>query len=244
MYRRLVSSTFATALVCLLGVGDANAEEFGGIEFPHGEDSFAESVTNYELNDNTDVETGTDEPFDDPSRAIGPPDNKGVALGNAPDEGTSGELIVAFDSNRLINIEGDDLYIFEIGPQAEKSIIAISTDGEEWVDIGMIEGSTRSLDLANFPEIPDNAAYRYVRLRDFPNGKSSGGPFGGPDIDSVGAIGSIDASKVKDGRIISEDDAVDGGCACTSTNGNSDGSGAAAIGLLVLAGAFLRRRSD
>ncbi|MGM0559222.1 MAG: hypothetical protein ACQEVA_22745, partial [Myxococcota bacterium] len=224
MRARLFATAVIVGLASFASVGNASAQEeplvVQGIEFAHGEKSFIDSVVTYEINDNTDVEA----PYDDPTAALGVPDCGTddapepchVPLGNATDDGTPGVLILAFDENRLINIEGDDLYIFEVGPQVEASEVAVSHDGEEWVELGMIEGSTRGLDLAEFPEIHERAAFQYVRLRDVPNGNTSGSPYGGPDIDAIGAIGSVDASEVENGRLI--DQQTDGGCGCSSTD--------------------------
>lgn len=228
------------ALLCVASTASAQEPvEFEGITFNAGESSFADSVERYELNDNTDVGEG----WDDPQDALGVPDYDSdeevgaVSLGNASDEGTPGELIVAFDGNRLIDIEGDDLYIFEVGTAAEASSVAVSNDLDNWYEIGVIEGDTRGIDLAEYPEIPEDAAFQYVRLMDVPNGSSTSSPYGGPDIDAVGAIGSIDASEVEDGRIVGG--AVEG-CGCSSSGNSVDASGLA-VGALFLLVAVRRR---
>lgn len=185
-----VSSTAAVFVGSLLLSVNAFAVEYQGIEFPRGEASFADSVVSLSYDDQTGVEA----PYDDGAQALGPPDASDeegwVSLGNALDEQTINELVVSFDDNRLVNVEGDDLYIFEIGPQVEATTVAISEDGETWVELGRVEGSTRALDLADF-DVPSGAEFQFVRLRDFPDGESSGSPFAGPDIDAIGAIGSI-----------------------------------------------------
>jgi MYXO-CTERM domain-containing protein len=177
----------------LLAASAVSAEEFGGVDFPQGESSFADRVVSYNLNDATDVAS----PADDSQRALGPPnyDQDGndalVALGNVDQGETPGEIVLAFENNRLVDIDGDDLYIFEAGPAVEASEIAVSVDGQQWYDLGRIEGSTRAIDLADFT-VPV-AEFRFVRIRDFPDGNTSRSPYGGPDIDAVGAIGSVDA---------------------------------------------------
>lgn len=203
MLNRLTTGIFIAGIsISLPGVVFAQAKEYGGVIFPQGDRSFAESVVEFTVND-PEVGPG----WDDPTAALGPPDDKAVALGNAVEGIPPGELIVAFDSHRLIDIEGDDLYIFEIGPEVEATEVAISTDLITWYDLGRIEGSTRGIDLADYPEVPSDHGFRYVRLRDYPDGHTSGAPFPGPDIDAVGAIGSLDARFVaEDGRIISVDD--------------------------------------
>src|SRR5690554_3792651 len=149
--------------------------EYEGIEFPDGDRSFADSVIDYYVDD-----AGVTGSYADPEMALGPPDYDhsakigAVSLGNSTEGERPGELVVAFDSNRLIDIEGDDLYIFEVGPVVEASVVAISIDGETYYDIGQIEGSTRGIDLADYPGVPENRGFRYVRITDFPDGESTG----------------------------------------------------------------------
>lgn len=59
--------------------GAQDAATFGGVEFPQGAISFADRVVSY-----TGAE-GVIAPNDDPTRALGPPDDAGemVSLGNA-----------------------------------------------------------------------------------------------------------------------------------------------------------------
>lgn len=183
-----------------LSSGTAAAEEFGGIEFPRGAASFADHVVSYESNDATGVEA----PYDNAELALGVPatsteDPYYVSLGNAPSSGTSSALIVEFVDNRLVDIEGDDLYVFEIGPAVEATSAAISIDGAQWFELGRIQGSTRGIDLSAFPELPEGALFRYVRLSDYPDGTTSSAPYGGPDIDAIGAIGADVSDEDGDG---------------------------------------------
>jgi hypothetical protein len=221
----------AAALVLL--AADCFAEEFGGVDFPLGARSFADTVIRYDLHDATDVLA----PYDDPKTALGPPDYTGtetgyVCLGNAPDTGTTSELIVRFDDNALIDGPGDDLYIFEIGPNVEATIVAVSPDGSTWYDLGRIEGSTRGIDLAAFPSVP-KVQMRYVRLNDYRDGEASPSPFGGPDIDAIGAIGSVAASPVEAGV---EDAGAEGGggaavdAGLDATSGTDGATGSASGG--------------
>jgi hypothetical protein len=212
----------------ILAAPDCLAEPFGGIEFPLGARSFADAVVSYDVHD----ATGVDPPNDDPQSALGAPDygqngEEGyVSLGNAPETGTTSELILRFDDNALVDVPGDDLYIFEIGTSVEATIVAVSPDGKTWYDLGRIEGATRGIDLAAFPGVP-KVQMRYVRLNDFLDGETSEAPFGGPDIDAVGAIGSVAASPVEAGA---GDAAAGNGSDAAADSGGGDaaaGSGGA-----------------
>ena len=167
----------------------AIAETYKGIEFPQGESSFADRVVTLDYNSATGV-TGE---YLDGNRALGAPDDESMSLGNASDLNSSSVFIVEFVDNRLVDAPGADLYIFEVGPSVQSTNVAISIDGQNWYDLGRIKGSTRAIDLADFSNLPAGAQYRFVRLRDYPDGRTSGRPYGGPDIDAIGAIGSIAA---------------------------------------------------
>lgn len=213
---------FLGLTIFLILPGSASAETlvFDGIEFPHGEKSFGDSVVSFRLDD-----PGIGEEYSNPEAALGPPDYNTVetptfvSLGNAVEGEPPGEIVLAFDSNRLVDVEGDDLYIFEIGPAVEATNVAISIDGETWYEIGKIEGATRGVDLADYPNVPDRRGFRYVRLQDFPDGSTSPAPAPGPDIDAIGAIGSVDASEIaEDGRFLSDIEAGgDDGCSATGS---------------------------
>jgi hypothetical protein len=182
--------------VALLAIGSltttANAEVFGGIDFPEGAKSFADRVVSLSFG----TATGVLPPYDDPAQTLGVPDFvdedsvQYLSLGNTPANGTQSELVLEFVDNRLIDVDGPDLYVFEIGPRVESTELAISVDGERWFELGAIEGSTHEVDLAAFETLPERALFRFVRLRDRIDGATSRSPFGGPDIDAVGAIGA------------------------------------------------------
>ena len=94
--------------------------------------------------------------------------------------------MVRFTDNILIDVEGPDLYIFEVGPLVEATRLAISVDGIRWVEVGEIAGGTAAVDISKAAN--KDQRYRYVRLTDMKSGCT--GEWPGADIDSVGAIGS------------------------------------------------------
>lgn len=173
--------------ILLLGLvpGAALAEEIGGVEFPLGERSFADSVVSY--SPGTDVEP----PHNRASNALGVPDypnpEEQTALGNSTSE-CEAELILEFRDNYLIDVEGPDLWIFEIGPAVEATEVFITYGDEPWTRIGRIEGATRGIDIHQWVEPGEK--FTRVRLCDWPGNQTSMAPYGGPDIDAVGAIGA------------------------------------------------------
>jgi hypothetical protein len=153
--------------------------------FPHGTASFADQVVTFQ--------PGTppaEADFSVPFSALGPPDydkkkdgTKFVSLGKG------GILVVEFVDNRLVDVEGDDLYIFEIGPTVEGTTVAISVDGETWFEVGKVQGSTSSVDIKPFSK--PGQQFRFVRLTDDPTEGNHRGRTAGADIDAIGAIGSV-----------------------------------------------------
>ena len=145
--------------------------------FPLGDISFADEVVSFAIGDPM--------PQSEPARRVGnmlgEPTNSSLSLG------CSGEVVVRFTDNSLVDINGPDLYIFEIGKEVEATQLAISQNGEDWIDIGPIDGSTAEVDIAEF--VPENSSFEYVRLTDR-NIKCKAGNYSGADIDAVGAIGA------------------------------------------------------
>lgn len=164
------------------------AEDYGGIDFPNGDISFADGIVSFKNAE------GVEGSYANPSSALGPPDYDSeedtgyVSLGNGKNV-CEGELILEFIDNALVDIPGDDLWIFEIGPAVEAVDVYVCDDGKNWISLGVIEGSTRGIDIAEYTS--PGQKFQFVKLCDHPDGRTSGSPWGGPDIDAVGAIGTI-----------------------------------------------------
>jgi outer membrane protein OmpA-like peptidoglycan-associated protein len=97
--------------------------------------------------------------------------------------GLKGSIILKFSDNALVDANGADLFVFEAG-EIEPTKVAISKDGNKWLEIGEISGGTASLDIHDF--VKPNDYYYYIRLTDLET--ESGLP--GADIDAVATIGS------------------------------------------------------
>ncbi len=148
---------------------------------PLGDISFADKVISYQ--------TGNEQPQNaidrNPQNALGIPDfnsksNTDVSLG------CNGEIILEFTDNALINREGIDLFVFEVGDAVEPTKLSISEDGIEWLEIGLIKGGIASVDLGK--EISSKQKFYFVKLKDV--GTGCGGTWPGADIDAVAALGS------------------------------------------------------
>jgi hypothetical protein len=163
----------------------ARAELFGGVDFPAGAASFADSVFLYSPGG------GVVSPYDVPAAALGVPDGSGtnaVALGNG------GTLILRFTDNSLTTSGNadKDLWIFEVGPQVENMRVSISADGSAFINVGDVSGQPTGVDIDAYIApggVTLGERYSYVRILDLPPNTSSS-PFAGADIDAVGAISS------------------------------------------------------
>ena len=118
-----------------------------------------------------------------PSFALGSPSRKQPSL----TLGCGGVLVVRFTDNALVDVAGDDLYVYEIGPNVEATQVDISKDGHTWIAVGKVEGATASLDISGY--VKSGQSFDYVRLTDLRQSCDSSTP--GADIDAIAAIGSV-----------------------------------------------------
>lgn len=165
----------------------------GEVVLPQGDLSFADTVLAFEIGDAAPTASARN-----PEAALGPP----TYVGNNNDGsfttlGCNGMLDVQFTDNALIDLEGPDLYVFEVGPDVEGTQLAISQDGITWIDVGGIAGGRSEVDIASVAT--PGASYRFVRLVD--DGEDCRGRFPGADIDAIAAIGSA-TRFVLDGSVL------------------------------------------
>lgn len=169
------------SLFCVFS--NTHAVLIGGIEFPDGAVSFADSVFSY----SPGADVGA--VWDNPTAALGIPDYP--PAGNAVSLGDGGELILQFTDNSLTTSSDGtpDLHIFEIGGTTEWMNVAISTNAIDWLDIGDVLGQPTSIDIDAVAGVVEDELYSYVRISDIPPNQTRF-PFGEADIDAVGAISS------------------------------------------------------
>ena len=152
------------------------------IVFPLGDRSFADEVVSFQSGN----PQASNEADRDPTKALGPPDYDSSADKNYTTLGCGGSLVLRFVDNALTDVPGEDLHVFEIGPDKEPTAIAISEDGKKWIEVGKMEGGTSGLDI--HPFVKPGQVFHYVRLTDLK--EKCEGEWPGADIDAVGAIGS------------------------------------------------------
>lgn len=211
--RRVPAPGLAALISLALAASAACATEYGGIEFPDGESSFADYVIRYDP-----LFGGGPAPSHpmaiNPEDALGIPDfpaNGGVGTPGAVSLGRGGLIELGFYDNMLTN-SGDslpDLHIFEVGPDVEDTYVAIrplpatatllqsegftTTDSRGFYEVGKVFGSTSSIDIDTFFPgfLAGELQFDAVRLIDDPLAGDTTGSTVGADIDAVGAISSL-----------------------------------------------------
>lgn len=183
----------ATLRLLIFGLGSLSglyAEVIGGVDFPMGAISFADSVFSYSP---VIVNGEPTLPFRGANNALGVPNVLGdcslqatcgfVSLGNG------GNIVLRFLDNLLTGSDtsAPDLWVFEIGSGVEDTFVDISEDGSTWFSVGKVLGSTASVDLDAFG-FGSNRSFSYVRLTDDVAQDNFPGETAGADIDAVGAI--------------------------------------------------------
>jgi OmpA-OmpF porin, OOP family len=155
------------------------------LAYPSGLTTFADQVVDYSVGAPQPIPEG-----EDPSSALGPPDYKAdiwdrphaVSLGNG------GSITLRFSDRALVDVDGPDLFIFEIGPSAEAMRVDISADGQRWIPVGEAPGGACGIDIRE--HVAPDEAFQYVRIRDIPHQGGESEAWPGADIDAVGALGS------------------------------------------------------
>ncbi len=165
-------------------IGRTYSDGHGGrIFFPFGDISFADEVVEF-----TKGQPAPIKGYGDPNLSLKVPDYSGnyETIAEATSLGFGGVLIVKFTDNILYDINGPDLFIFEIGPAIEPVDVYISKDGIKWISVGRTGGGISQIDISKYVKKTD--VFRYVKIIDIKAKKDGRWP--GADIDAIGAIGS------------------------------------------------------
>jgi outer membrane protein OmpA-like peptidoglycan-associated protein len=155
------------------------------VAFPSERAHFADEVVSYVVGVPAPVPEGQD-----PSTALGPPDYTpdkwqkphAVSLGNG------GAITLKWNHGALIDGDGPDLYIFEIGPNVEAMDVDVSADGAAWIPVGVARGGPCAVDIG--PYVKPDDVFHYVRLRDVAFNGSESDAWPGADIDAVAVLGN------------------------------------------------------
>lgn len=164
-----------------------------GVTFPMGDLAFADRVVEYV------PASCVRAAYADPERALGPPDARrgqgcygcdscdvnAVSLGFRLSEiDDRGYLILEFVDNVLMDVPGDDLFIFNTRNHPAR--VEISANGHSFLFVGEVVGYPGAIDIG--PYVSSSDEFRFVRISAVPGGDDrSDCP--GPSIDAVGAMG-------------------------------------------------------
>ncbi len=185
----LSTSLISAGIGLLVSASTFASVIYGGVEFPGGNASFADSVVSYDpAFGGGNVPTAT---YQDASQALGAPN---FGEGPSPEYvslGAGGRIVLRFTDNSLTGSgdDGLDLWIFEIGPDVEDTFVDISKDGSTWHSVGKVFGATSGIDIDAYGWGTSDF-FSYVRLTDDINEGAKSGATVGADIDAVGAISS------------------------------------------------------
>ena len=123
-------------------------------------------------------------------------DNGAMTVTGEYSIGKAGTLTVQFTDNALTDVNGPDLYIFEIG-KVEPTNLEISKDGITWIKVGKIDGGVSEVDIAEYVKSGD--LFYYVRLTDLEQYSA----LPGADVDAIAAIGAAMRLKL-DSKVLFE----------------------------------------
>lgn len=158
-------------------------DRYESIYLPLGKISFADKLVEYKVGNPPPIQK-----YRDSIQCLNEPNYKKYRIPDFVSLGCGGSLTIEFTDNGFMNLKGNDLYIFEVGPSKESAQIEISQNGVDWIYVGKIFGGKSTIDLSD-SNIDSNNVFYFVRITDLKKlckSKSSGA-----DIDAVGAINSV-----------------------------------------------------
>ncbi|WGF92628.1 OmpA family protein [Aequorivita marisscotiae] len=158
-------------------------DRYNSIYLPLGEISFADKLVQFKVGNPPPIKK-----YRDSTQCLHEPNYRNYQTPNFISLGCGGTLTVAFTDNGFMNLPGDDLYIFEVGPSREAAKIEISQNGKEWVYAGKIAGGKSSIELSD-AGIDNETVFYFLRITDLKELCRS--ISAGADIDAIGAINSV-----------------------------------------------------
>jgi OmpA-OmpF porin, OOP family len=180
----LVFVTLVSQFVSQTTAKEYNDGHGGKITLPLGDISFADKIVNYKKGNPAPINENANA-----NDALGKPDFNEKMVSGFVSLGTGGELILAFTDNALVNIDGPDLYVFEVGRYVEETYLYVSKNGKNWINVGKISGGNALIEIGDSTKPGD--IFTYVKLVDAASATSKGDRmWPGADIDAVAAIGS------------------------------------------------------
>lgn len=158
-------------------------DRYESIYLPLGKISFADKLIEYKVGAPAPIQK-----YRDSMQCLHEPNYKNYQTPNFISLGCGGSLTVEFTDNGFMNLPGDDLYLFEVGPSQEPAKVEISQNGTDWIYAGKIAGGKSSIDLSK-AGIDDETVFYFLKITDLKDLCKS--KTAGADIDAIGAINSV-----------------------------------------------------
>jgi outer membrane protein OmpA-like peptidoglycan-associated protein len=175
---------FGTLLFSQSTEKEYNDGHGGKIKLPLGDISFADKLVSYKVGIPPPIKENANA-----NDATGKPDFNLERVTGFVSLGTGGELVLSFTDNALVNIDGPDLYVFEVGKYVEETYLYVSKNGKTWIRVGKIGGGNALVDIGDSTKSGD--IFTYIKLVDARTATQKGDKmWPGADIDAVAAIGS------------------------------------------------------
>lgn len=146
-------------------------------------------ATTFEAYNPASAGSGSTGAWADPANALGMPDYADHQ--HFTSLGLGGSLTLGFGEGALTGsgTAAPDLFVHEVGPDVEDTLVWASADGNTWASLGRISGGTTAVDIDALG-FGTNDAFSFVRLMDDPNQGLRSGLTVGADIDAVGVVNS------------------------------------------------------
>ncbi|MCZ4318635.1 OmpA family protein [Aequorivita viscosa] len=158
-------------------------DRYKSIYLPLGKISFADKLVEFKVGNPAPIQK-----YRDSTQCLHEPNYRNYQTPNFVSLGCGGTLTVEFTDNGFMNLPGDDLYIFEVGPSREAAKIEISQNGTDWIYAGKIAGGKSSIELSD-AGIDSETVFYFLRVIDLEELCRS--ISAGADIDAIGAINSV-----------------------------------------------------
>lgn len=120
-----------------------NSTRGEAIYMPLGRISFADNIVSFSIGN-----PHAKKEFSNPEEALGEPNYTHYKVPRYVSLGCKGQLVLEFTDNGFIDMDGPDLYVWEVGPSEEDFLFEISIDGKEWRSLGIINGGKSYIDIA------------------------------------------------------------------------------------------------
>src|SRR5690554_5223677 len=158
-------------------------DRYDQVYLPMGKISFADKLVEFKVGSPAPIKK-----YRDSTQCLHEPNYTNYHTPNFVSLGCGGILEVEFTDNGFMNLPGDDLYIFEVGPSREASMVEMSENGEEWLYAGKIAGGKSSINLSD-ANIDSQTVFYFLKITDLKSLCRS--ISAGADIDAIGAINSV-----------------------------------------------------